>query len=97
MHNVEEQDSSAGAKVGVGVRFRDGVVRREVVGKLETAGSGKLDEAVTAIAVCRKTAGIQRGIEIAISETEEQIADCVGRWRGARHPDTAIAAVPNQV
>src|SRR5260370_3019025 len=67
IRNVQEQYSSAGTEVSVGIRFRDGIVRSEIIGKLQSAGSGKLHEAVATIAVRRKTAGVQRGIEIAVS------------------------------
>src|SRR6266403_476023 len=67
IRNVQEQYSSAGTEVSVGIRFRAGIVRSEIIGKLQSAGSGKLHEAVATIAVRRKTAGVQGGIEIAVS------------------------------
>src|SRR5216683_997938 len=67
IRNVQEQYSSAGTEVSVGIRFRDSIVRSEIIGKLQSAGSGKLHEAVATIAVRRKTAGVQGGIEIAVS------------------------------
>ena len=72
-------------------------MRREVIGELEATGRGKFDEAVTAIAVRGKAAGVQGGVEITVAHDKEHIAGRVGRRRGARHPDAAFTSIRHQI
>ena len=95
--NIQKNNAAVGAKVFVRVGLCDSVMRRKLVSQLEAAACCELHKTVAAVAVGREALGVQIGVEIAITDDEEEVAIRIGARRSARHPDAAFASIRNKV